>query len=93
MAVRTRPLPLRKSHGTAYNLSPGTERVAAERIRIGDVVMEDRDHPATVTQVTYPRGAVCIRARYIWQRPGDPSWILGTFPYGHAFDRALPGEY
>lgn len=49
---RTRPLPLRKSHGTEYNLSPDTERVPASALRVGDVVMEDVDHPAIVTRLS-----------------------------------------
>lgn len=90
--MRTRPLPLRKSHGTAYNLHPDTRRVTAGRLRVGDVVMEDIGYPAIVTHI---RGITRLelRAKYIWQQPHETSWLLGRFDLGHTFDRALPGEY
>lgn len=90
--MRTRPLPLRKSHGTAYNLHPDTERVTAEALRVGDVVLEDIGHPAVITHIRGVR-RLELRARYIWQQPHEPSWTLGGFNAVHMFDRALPGEY
>lgn len=92
--MRTRPLPQRKSLGSGYNLRPDTERVQAQALRVGDVVMEDFEHPAIITKLTYPRKTqICIHANYIWQAAYEPSWVLGTFNVIHMFDRALPGEY
>lgn len=90
--MRTRPLPPRKSLGTDYNLRPDTERVQARSLRAGDVVMEDFDHPVLVTRISYP-GRIALHCKYIWQKPHEPSWLLGTFHPIHMFDRALPGEY
>ena len=47
-----RPLPQRKTLGTAYNLRPDTERVPARALREGDVVLEGPDHPAVVDRVS-----------------------------------------
>lgn len=91
--MRTRPLPRRKTLGTGWNIRPDTERVSAQALRVGDVVLESPDHPATVTRLSYPRHHVTVQARYIWQSPDEPSWTLGTFSNNHPFDRALPGEY
>lgn len=90
--MRTRPLPLRKSHGTGYNLHPDTERVPAYALREGDVVLESYGHPAVITHI---RGVhrLELRARYIWQQPHETPWTLGRYNAVRMFDRALPDEY
>jgi hypothetical protein len=53
--MRWRLLPERKSLGTGLNLRPDTERVTAQALRVGDVVMESFDHPVLITrQSLYP---------------------------------------
>ncbi|MFK4852316.1 hypothetical protein ACI3KT_11825 [Microbacterium sp. ZW T6_19] len=91
--MRTRPLPQRKTLRTGWNLRPDTERVAAGALRQGDVVMESHDYPAVITRLSHPRHLIDIYARYVWQRPDEPSWLLGTFSARRLFDRAIPGEY
>ncbi|MDL5351592.1 hypothetical protein [Microbacterium sp. zg-YB36] len=91
--MRTRPLPLRKSLGTEFNLRPDTERVRAGALRVGDVVMEDFDHPVIIMQLNSARGSVTIHGNYVWERATGKSWFLGKFNPIHMFDRALPGEY
>lgn len=92
--MRTRPLPLRKSLGTDYNLRPDTERVQARVLRVGDVVMEDFDHPVIITAISNtPQGGVSIHGNYVWERASGKSWFLGKFNPVHMFDRAIPGEY
>ena len=49
-----RPLPLRKTHGTAYNLDPDTERVPVHAVQVGDVVMEGPGHPARIERTARP---------------------------------------
>lgn len=92
--MRTRPLPIRKSLGTDYNLRPDTERVQARVLRVGDVVMEDFDHPVIIVKLTSAaNGTVTIHGNYVWERATDKSWFMGKFNAVHMFDRALPGEY
>lgn len=92
--MRTRPLPKRKSLGTGWNLRPDTERVQARKLRAGDVVMEDFDHPVVIERISHPEhGSVTIHGKYIWQQPWEACWHLGKFNKIHMFDRALPGEY
>lgn len=89
-----RPLPQRKTLGTAYNLRPDTERVPARALREGDVVLEGPDHPAVVTRTTSPRrNPVLVYVRYVWQPPYEPPWLMGEYHPDHHIDRALPGEY
>lgn len=88
-----RPLPQRKTLGTAYNLCPDTERVPARALREGDVVLEGPEHPAVVTRATPHRNPVRIWVRYIWQPPYEAEWLMGKYRPDHHIDRALPGEY
>ena len=93
--MRTRPLPERKTLGTGWNIRPDTERVEAQALREGDVVLEYFEHPVLITRLTYPMHHVVIYGRYIWQSPSEPSWMLldTSFYKKHLIDRALPGEY
>lgn len=89
-----RPLPLRKTHGTAYNLDPDTERVPVSAVQVGDVVIEGPGHPARIegiSQLSHVRYR--LWARYIWQPADDVTWPLGEYSPMHLLDRALPGEY
>jgi hypothetical protein len=90
---RTRPLPDRKTDGTRYNLRPATERVRADSLRPGNVVIENADHPALITKTTDNGGRVTLRARYIWSATTEPDWPLGTFHPAALLDRAMKGEY
>ncbi|MBF4512284.1 hypothetical protein ITJ66_07250 [Plantibacter sp. VKM Ac-2885] len=60
---------------------PKTRPTRADLIRVGDIVLESYEHPATVTSVhqTGATGQVYLRCRYIWQRPVEPDWSLGKF--------------
>lgn len=91
--MRTRPLPDRKTDGTGYNLRPATERVRADSVRTGNVVIESAEHPARITAVAQRRGQIAIRARYIWSATTEPDWPLGTFHPAALLDRAKRGEY
>lgn len=64
--ARTCPLPARKSLGTAWNLRPDTERVPAAALRVGDVVVESPESPASIVRLSYPMYQVAIYARYGW---------------------------
>jgi len=89
-----RPLPLRKTHGTAYNLNPDTKRVPATAVRVGDVVMEGPGHPARIERVTHiTRTRHRVWVKYIWQPAWEVAWPLGEYDAAHPLDRALPGEY
>ena len=90
--MRTRPLPERKSLGTGWNLRPDTERVEARALRVGDVVIEDFDHPFLITRVSLQPNVI-VYGRYVWQGEHEKVWLLGRFPRAHRFDRAVPGEY
>jgi len=90
-----RTLPLRKTHGTAYNLEPDTARTLVRDIRVGDVVMEGPEHPVRVERITRSGSYVRLWVRYVWSEPWDRPWPLnpdGHHP-GHVLDRAHPGEY
>jgi hypothetical protein len=90
--MRSSPLPERKSLGTGWNLRPDTERVAAQSLRVGDVVMESFDHPVLITRMSvYP--VVILHGRYIWQAEDEMTWMLDCPSSIHRFDRAIPGEY
>lgn len=91
-----RPLPQRKTLGTAYNLRPDTERTPARALREGDVVLEGPEHPAVVVRLSFgAKGAGPIRvwARYIWQPPHERPWLFGEFRPTRLLDRAVRGEY
>lgn len=90
---RTRPLPDRKSLGTAYNLRPDTKLVRAGALRVGDVIVESPDCPAVVVQLIRPYGRIRIHARYVWEPRSAPAWVLDEFDRDHTFHRAVPGEY
>jgi hypothetical protein len=90
--MRSRPLPERKSLGTGWNLRPDTERVVAQALRVGDVVMESFDHPFRITRLC-THADVIAHGKYIWQAEDEPSWMLNRFPTNHTLDRAVPGEY
>ena len=87
-----RPLPQRRTLGTAYNLRPDTERVPARALREGDVVLEGPDHPAVVDRVSRSH-PVRVYVRYVWQPPYEVAWLMGVYRPDHTIDRALPGEY
>lgn len=89
---RTRPLPARKSLGTAYNLRPRTERVPAIDLRVGDVVLESADDPVRLTSVFGVR-TVRLYARYIWQADTERPWLFGYFHPAFPVERAVEGEY
>lgn len=88
-----RPLPRRKTLGTAYNLRPDTERVPARALREGDVVLEGPDHPAIVIRPIRTTNPVRVWVRYIWQPPYEASWLMGSYHPDHRIDRVKPGEY
>ncbi|MDJ0335361.1 hypothetical protein QMG83_09010 [Salinibacterium sp. G-O1] len=90
--MRTRPLPERKTLGTAWNLRPDTERVEARALRVGDVVMESPDHPFRIAKVTHQNGVI-VHGKYVWQDDREKSWMLSRFSNSHVLDRAIPGEY
>jgi len=60
---------------------PRTRPTRADLIRVGDVVLESYEYPATVTSAHQvgANGRVNLRCRYIWQRPAEPDWSLGKF--------------
>lgn len=89
--MRTRPLPIRKSLGTDYNLRPDTEPVEARSLRVGDVVMESRDHPVRISQIG-GLSRVWLHGNYIWESD-ERTWPLGNFNMAHLFERAVQGEY
>lgn len=91
--TRTRPLPDRKTDGTGFNLRPTTERVRADSLRPGNVVIESAEHPAVITKTSHSSRSVTLFARYIWSATTEPDWPLGNFPAATLFDRALKGEY
>jgi hypothetical protein len=74
---------------TEYNLTPKTRRTLAERIRVGDVVMESYEHPAVVTRVLLSAGRVHIRARYVWKDNTELDWKLGAFRPGSPVHKAV----
>lgn len=88
-----RPLPARKTLGTAYNLRPDTVRVTARALREGDVVMEGPEHPALITRLSWNGRTVRVWCRYVWQPPYEVPWPMGVYHSDHTFDRARPGEY
>ena len=90
--MRSRPLPLRKTLGTGWNLRPSTERVPAQSLRVGDVVMESFEHPFRITRLSL-QPVVIVYGKYIWQGEAEKSWMLDRSPSSHVFLRAIPGEY
>lgn len=89
-----RPLPLRKTHGTAYNLDPDTERVPVHTVQAGDVVMEGPGHPVRIERRSRPgHGRYRIWVEYIWRPAWEIAWPLGDYDGTHHLDRALPREY
>jgi hypothetical protein len=64
------------------NYNPKTRSVAVSSLKVGDVVMESDEHPATITHIYARHGRVQIRARYIWQDEREPDWVLASlYPY------------
>lgn len=90
--MRSRPLPLRKTLGTGWNLRPDTERAKAQSLRVGDVVMESFDHPFLITRLNF-RNGVIVYGKYVWQGEDEKSWMLDRFPNSHVVHRAIPDEY
>ncbi|PPG07101.1 MULTISPECIES: hypothetical protein [unclassified Rathayibacter] len=72
---------------------PHIRYVAASRLKVGDVIIESRDHPAVVTRISraniYRRATRTIFCRYVWQHPTEKERPLGTFAHDHELRRAI----
>jgi hypothetical protein len=88
-----RPMPRRKTEGTAFNRHPATRPVEAARLQIGDVIVPEPGHPAVITRMRHTNTSVHIWGRYIWQAVHETPWPLDTFPLLFRVAVALPGEY
>ncbi|MWV57438.1 hypothetical protein [Rathayibacter sp. VKM Ac-2754] len=84
--------------------NPPTEPACLDQLKVGDVVMQHRDHPVVILHVGYAhaikipgRASTAARivevhtvyCRYVWADPNDPSWILGDFEADDVFQRAV----
>lgn len=61
------------------NLQPKTRPTPAAKLRVGQVVLESREHPVKIFEIRYPKGRVVIHCRYIWQSKAEATWTLGPF--------------
>lgn len=64
---------------TPPRLNPRTDRMRADSVRPGHVLMESDEHPAVVVRVAYPSGGVTFWCRFTWQATHEPAWPHGPF--------------
>lgn len=76
------------------NLTPKSKAVRAEKVKVGDVILESFDHPAVVVEIRGGSGGrTHLYCRYVWQSPTELMWKFGTFPPGARIPAAKKGEY
>ena len=71
---------------TTPKLNPRTERVRADSIRPGHVVMESDGHPAVVVRIAQRRGTLTFWCRYVWQAATEPVWPMRALRPSEAVD-------
>lgn len=64
---------------TTSMLNPRTERIRADSVRPGHVLMESDEHPAVVIRANQHHGEVTFWCRFTWQATHEPAWPHGPF--------------